>query len=259
MGKLTSMRDIGNMFELTGGVVCSSAHYYSPGDSFTWDEAVGVDEQAMLVAEAVCKADSQRRIHEERWRITIENGRAAAFELCNSSKGTKSSSTDRGKIGSTRKHGNTAVNMTLPSEAAQASCGPPVHQDVVDASRAASQKLMPCTKPLVDAAAERNADACDVACDVQSVSMLAPDAPTPKDQKATLVALQGAASSEFQSRMHIAGLSGNALARLKRSEFEVIWRAFCTDEAPNLSTERLASVVTPVATKQQKIGKAPRK
>lgn len=86
---------------------------------------------------------------------------------------------------------------------------------------------------------------------VEEAPCLAPDAPAPKDQKGTLAAIQQAASAEFLKATGIAGLSGNALAKLKRPEYEAAWRRFCEEEAPKLSSEKLGLVLNPGGGKQQ--------
>lgn len=73
------------------------------------------------------------------------------------------------------------------------------------------------------------------------------DAPTPRDQKATLAAIQSIASAEFLHTVGIAGLSGNALTRLRRVEFEAIWRRFCEEIIPGLSVEHIAQVNAVIA------------
>ncbi|CAJ1402363.1 unnamed protein product [Effrenium voratum] len=66
--------------------------------------------------------------------------------------------------------------------------------------------------------------------------VLSKDAPLPADQKAALQLLQSVASAEFLRDAGLAGLSGNKLQKLKRSEYEVLWRRFCSSE-PQLSPE----------------------
>lgn len=68
-----------------------------------------------------------------------------------------------------------------------------------------------------------------------SQKQLPADAASPADQKATLQALQSLASTSFLQETGLAGLSGNKLQKLKRSDYEAIWRRFCTDEAQLLS------------------------
>ncbi|CAE7528359.1 TSR3 [Symbiodinium sp. CCMP2592] len=70
-----------------------------------------------------------------------------------------------------------------------------------------------------------------------SEKRLPADAASPADQKATLQALQSLASASFLQDTGLAGLSGNKLQKLKRSEYEAIWRRFCTDQAQLLSDE----------------------
>eukprot|EP00440_Ansanella_granifera_P027037 gb/GFBE01029361.1/.p1 GENE.gb/GFBE01029361.1/~~gb/GFBE01029361.1/.p1 ORF type:complete len:505 (+),score=113.79 gb/GFBE01029361.1/:1-1515(+) len=73
---------------------------------------------------------------------------------------------------------------------------------------------------------------------------LCADAPLPRDQKATLLALQSLASSDFLREAGLAGLSGNALTKLKRSDFEVAWRKFCqSPEAAQLSGKAVSQLL----------------
>jgi len=72
---------------------------------------------------------------------------------------------------------------------------------------------------------------------VSEKQRLPADAASPTDQKATLQALQSLASASFLQDTGLAGLSGNKLQKVKRSEYEAIWRRFCTDQAQLLSDE----------------------
>ncbi|CAK0829249.1 unnamed protein product, partial [Prorocentrum cordatum] len=72
-------------------------------------------------------------------------------------------------------------------------------------------------------------------------------APPPKEMKATLLALQSLATPAFQRAAGIAGLSGNALAKFKRPEFEAVWRRFCEEEAAGLSEEQAHALLAPAA------------
>eukprot|EP00747_Dinoflagellata_sp_TGD_P169361 gnl/TRDRNA2_/TRDRNA2_198174_c0_seq1.p1 gnl/TRDRNA2_/TRDRNA2_198174_c0~~gnl/TRDRNA2_/TRDRNA2_198174_c0_seq1.p1 ORF type:complete len:467 (+),score=91.72 gnl/TRDRNA2_/TRDRNA2_198174_c0_seq1:115-1515(+) len=73
------------------------------------------------------------------------------------------------------------------------------------------------------------------------------ETPPPKDQKAALVAVQSLSSAKFSKELGLAGLSGNALSKMKRSEYEAVWRRFCTEEAPRLTDPaRAADVLEPV-------------
>ncbi|CAE7509124.1 tsr3 [Symbiodinium natans] len=66
----------------------------------------------------------------------------------------------------------------------------------------------------------------------------------PGDQKATLQTLQSLASTSFLQKTGLAGLSGNKLQKLKRSEYEAIWRSFCSDEARLLSHENIKRLMS---------------
>ena len=77
-GKITTIKDQQGLRELTGGVVCSTAHYYSPADSFSWACEVGTNGLVMLIAAAT--DPKSRRIHEEKWTVTLADGMATAFE-----------------------------------------------------------------------------------------------------------------------------------------------------------------------------------
>eukprot|EP00927_Polykrikos_kofoidii_P062433 TRINITY_DN57246_c0_g1_i1.p1 TRINITY_DN57246_c0_g1~~TRINITY_DN57246_c0_g1_i1.p1 ORF type:complete len:488 (+),score=110.54 TRINITY_DN57246_c0_g1_i1:78-1541(+) len=68
-------------------------------------------------------------------------------------------------------------------------------------------------------------------------------APPPRLQKAVLVALQAATSEEFQLSVGLAGLSGNVLAKMRRADFEAIWKQFCREEVPLLSSSKVAAVI----------------
>ena len=59
-------------------VVCSTAHYYDPHDSFAWPAEVGSDGAITLVAESV--DPKTRLITEEKWTVQLQGGRAVAFE-----------------------------------------------------------------------------------------------------------------------------------------------------------------------------------
>eukprot|EP00928_Gymnodinium_smaydae_P045357 TRINITY_DN3024_c0_g2_i1.p1 TRINITY_DN3024_c0_g2~~TRINITY_DN3024_c0_g2_i1.p1 ORF type:complete len:477 (+),score=166.55 TRINITY_DN3024_c0_g2_i1:103-1533(+) len=67
-------------------------------------------------------------------------------------------------------------------------------------------------------------------------------APPPKAQKAVLAALQASTSADFQRAAGVSGLSGNALAKLKRGDFEAIWRRFCEEEVGKLNSDQIAAV-----------------
>ncbi|CAE8619872.1 unnamed protein product, partial [Polarella glacialis] len=70
------------------------------------------------------------------------------------------------------------------------------------------------------------------------------DTPAPKDQKATLLALQTLASADFLRGANLAGLSGNALSKMKRSDYEAVWRTFCqSSEAAELVAKDAAQLL----------------
>lgn len=69
------------------------------------------------------------------------------------------------------------------------------------------------------------------------------EAPMPREQKAALLAIQAVAPVDFLADVGIAGLSGNALTRLRRSDFEAIWLRFRTAVAPGLREEQRAQVL----------------
>mmetsp|Transcript_27428 Transcript_27428/g.78808 ORF Transcript_27428/g.78808 Transcript_27428/m.78808 type:complete len:335 (-) Transcript_27428:22-1026(-) len=63
-------------------------------------------------------------------------------------------------------------------------------------------------------------------------------------QKVLLQSMQGIATPDFLQRTGLLGLSGNALARLSRSQVERIWRRFCDDEALRLGVSPLVLLST---------------
>eukprot|EP00929_Paragymnodinium_shiwhaense_P080931 TRINITY_DN42248_c0_g1_i1.p1 TRINITY_DN42248_c0_g1~~TRINITY_DN42248_c0_g1_i1.p1 ORF type:complete len:482 (-),score=155.33 TRINITY_DN42248_c0_g1_i1:55-1440(-) len=95
--------------------------------------------------------------------------------------------------------------------------------------------------PLSEGAAAEGAAATTTA--TPAIAADAP-APPPKEQKAVLGALQLASSPEFLGKVGLAGLSGNALAKIKRPEFETIWRSFCQTEAASLSEQQAAAILS---------------
>eukprot|EP00747_Dinoflagellata_sp_TGD_P169859 gnl/TRDRNA2_/TRDRNA2_199930_c0_seq1.p1 gnl/TRDRNA2_/TRDRNA2_199930_c0~~gnl/TRDRNA2_/TRDRNA2_199930_c0_seq1.p1 ORF type:complete len:128 (+),score=17.47 gnl/TRDRNA2_/TRDRNA2_199930_c0_seq1:173-556(+) len=81
MGKVAKIKDIDDMHKRTiGGVVCSTKHYYSPGDSYAWGCEVGINGLVTILATAVHKDDPKRQIVEERWNVMLVDGSATSFE-----------------------------------------------------------------------------------------------------------------------------------------------------------------------------------
>eukprot|EP00435_Cladocopium_sp_Y103_P059826 s376_g21.t1 len=80
--------------------------------------------------------------------------------------------------------------------------------------------------------------------EVEEVPMLRADAP-PADQKATLQALQDIASSEFLKDVGLAGLSGNKLSKMKRSEYEELWKRFVAAEGLEVEPATRSKLLTP--------------
>lgn len=87
--------------------------------------------------------------------------------------------------------------------------------------------------------------------EVDEVPMLRADAP-PADQKATLQALQDIASSEFLKDVGLAGLSGNKLSKMKRSEYEELWKRFVAAEGLEVEPATRSKLLTPKGGRRRK-------
>eukprot|EP00434_Breviolum_minutum_P009615 symbB.v1.2.008465.t1/scaffold474.1/size199077/8 len=112
-----------------------------------------------------------------------------------------------------------------------------------------SQKSEPEVKQRPQQVQEVTAE--DAEDEVDEVPLLRADAP-PSDQKATLQALQDIASSEFLKNVGLAGLSGNKLAKLKRSEYEALWQRFVTAEGLEVDSATRSKLLAAKAAKGSK-------
>lgn len=73
------------------------------------------------------------------------------------------------------------------------------------------------------------------------------EAPGPKDQKAVLQALQATASTDWLQSVGLTGLSGNALAKIRRADFIQLWQRFHEEQAPSLEVTKMARLVEAVS------------
>lgn len=98
----------------------------------------------------------------------------------------------------------------------------------------------------------------DAEVEVDEVPMLRADAP-PADQKATLQTLQDIASSEFLKDMGLAGLSGNKLSKMKRSEYEELWKRFVAAEGLEVEPATRSKLLTPKSSSTGSTGSGKRR
>lgn len=73
------------------------------------------------------------------------------------------------------------------------------------------------------------------------------EAPGPKEQKAVLQALQATASADWLQSAGLTGLSGNALAKIRRADFIRLWQHFREEQAPQLEAAKMARLVDAVS------------
>ncbi|CAK9108089.1 unnamed protein product, partial [Durusdinium trenchii] len=190
-------------------------------DAFSWgEEFLRLNEEAFEVY-SEAKTAKDLRLAEaqllERWRQEALERRQSAIDL--------PPDDDEGEEESDQSAGDeeiSDVDDAVP------------HRDEVSApSQPAAEPVprstpgLPIRRPVEEA--EQPVEEADPLEVEEEVPMLHADAP-PADQKATLQALQGIASSGFLQQTGLAGLSGNKLSKLKRSEYEVLWRRFVNAE-----------------------------
>jgi len=73
------------------------------------------------------------------------------------------------------------------------------------------------------------------------------EAPGPKEQKAVLQALQAIASADWLQSVGLTGLSGNALAKIRRADFIKCWQRFREEQAPQMEAAKMARLVEVVS------------
>ena len=85
-----------------------------------------------------------------------------------------------------------------------------------------------------------------------STTTLDKDVP-PANQKVTLTKVVALASTDFLVQEKLKGLSGNKLAKLKRSEYNAIWCRFCESEVgQNLTDAQIKNLLEVSKSSQKK-------
>jgi len=120
--------------------------------------------------------------------------------------------------------------------------GAVVSADAKAANSAASgavatlQEAPTVTLAVVESRAEESSSGCSLNPNFE----VPKEAPGPKEQKAVLQALQTTASADWLQSVGLTGLSGNALARIRRADFMRLWQRFHEEQAPQLDAARMA-------------------